>query len=516
VTDTALDMFAVRVEHDPDAVFLLTPDGAGRTYGELAGRVARLAAAIRDAGASPGDVVGLYLANDPAWVVAVMACWWSGCAFAACGTLSPPEEARGRFALASPPVVLTTAELTGPWAVVGITTEGEAAGSGPAPPRASPDPDDIAAVYFTSGTTAAPKGIVHTHRRLAEGARTTASAYARDPGFRPRVAPGERPPAISFNPFGHMAGLGRMIFRMYVGRSLLLVPKFDVGVMRDLAARYPLDTLQLTPAMVHALAFTDEDVGLGSLRYITSGTAPLPIATREAFERRYGVPVLQAYGSTEGGITALERYDDAVAGRRGPGSVGRVPEGCPLRIVDEGGRDVPPGGEGEILGRPDPARAGRVLTGDGPEMLPVDADGWYHTGDVGRVDEHGILYVTGRLKEMLIVGGFNVFPAEVEDVLRRSDLVRDAVAVPAPDDRLGEIPVAGVVWAEGAPHDVDALIAHCRAALAAYKVPRRWFTLDALPLTPNGKLDRRRAADMAAVAGPAPVSGHPAARDSGG
>ena len=110
-----------------------------------------------------------------------------------------------------------------------------------------------------------------------------------------------------------MAGLGRMIFRLYVGRSILLVPKFDIGVMRDLAARYPLDTLQLTPAMVHALAYAADDISLGSLRYITSGTAPLPAATREAFEQRYGVPVLQAYGSTEGGITALERYDDAVA-----------------------------------------------------------------------------------------------------------------------------------------------------------------------------------------------------------
>jgi len=507
VSETALDMFAVRVERDPDAEFLLTADGVGRTYAELADRVARLAAAIGDAGAAAGDVVGLYLANDPAWVVGVLACWWSGCAFAACGTLSPPEEARGRFALAAPRVVVTTAELEGAWSTVGISTEGDVAAPGPTPPRASPDPDDVAAVYFTSGTTAAPKGIVHTHRRLAEGARTTASAYARDPGFRPRVAPGERPPSISFSPFGHMAGLGRMIFRIYVGRSLLLVPKFDVGVVRDLAARYPLDTLQLTPAMVHALAFTGDDIALGSLRYITSGTAPLPIATREAFERRYGVPVLQAYGSTEGGITALERYEDAVAGRRGPGSVGRVAEGCALRIVDEAGGEVTPGGDGEILGRPDPARAGRVLTDDGPESLPVDADGWYHTGDVGHVDEHGILYVTGRLKEMLIVGGFNVFPAEVEDALRRSDLVRDAVVVAEPDDRLGEIPVAGVVWSDPsgdvagpASRDVEALVAHCRALLAPYKVPRRWFTLAALPLTPNGKLDRRRAAELAAAA----------------
>jgi acyl-CoA synthetase (AMP-forming)/AMP-acid ligase II len=415
-------------------------------------------------------------------------------------------------------VVPTGAPLTGGWPLLEVDAEGSPDGTPDvtpdgapdgapgmvAAPHAEPGADDTAAIFFTSGTTAEPKAIVHTHRRLVEGARTTASAYARDPGFRPRVAPGERPPSISFNPFGHMAALGRVIFRMYVGRAILLVPKFDVGVMRDLAARYPLDTLQLTPAMVHALAYTDEDISLGSLKYVTSGTAPLPMATREEFERRYGVPVLQAYGSTEGGLTALERYEDALAGRRGPGSVGRLPDGCPLRIVGPDGSDVAPGEEGELLGRPDASRAGRYLTEDGTEPLPVDDAGWYHTGDVGRLDEHGILYVTGRLKEMMIVGGFNVFPAEVEDALRQSELVRDAVVVPVPDDRLGEVPIAGVVWSgKGAPDvwaRVAELTAEARALLAPYKVPRQWFTLEEVPLTGNGKLDRRRASELGAVA----------------
>jgi acyl-CoA synthetase (AMP-forming)/AMP-acid ligase II len=509
--ETALDMFRVRAERDPGFPFLYTPDGEGRTFAALSARVDALAAALQARGVVAGDIVGLYLWNDPAWVVAALACWSCGCAFAACGALSPPGEAERRFALVRPRVVVAAqgAPPAGDWPVVAVTSEGAAEGEGegegegeasaavaPAP-HAVPGPDDAAAVFFTSGTTAEPKAIMHSHRRLVDAARTTASAYARDAAFRPRVAPGDRPPSLSFNPFGHMAGLGRVIFRLYVGRAILLVPKFDVGVMRELAARYPLDTLQLTPAMVHALAYTDEQISLGALKYVTSGTAPLPSATREAFERRYGVPVLQAYGSTEGGITALERYDDALAGRRGPGSVGRVPDGCPVRIVGEDGADVAPGGEGEILGRP--TRAGRYLTEAGTEQLPVDADGWYHTGDVGRLDEHGILYVTGRLKEMMIVGGFNVFPAEVEDALRQSPLVRDAVVVALPDDRLGEVPVAGIVWSGAARDDVAALESECRARLAPYKVPREWFALEALPLTGNGKLDRRRAAELAAA-----------------
>jgi long-chain acyl-CoA synthetase len=193
---------------------------------------------------------------------------------------------------------------------------------------------------------------------------------------------------------------------------------------------------------------------------------------------------------------ALESYDDVVAGLRGPGSVGRISPNSKWKIVDAEGQDVVSGSEGEILGQP-PER--KLVTADGETTLEVDADGWYHTGDVGRVDENGILYITGRLKEMMIVGGFNVFPAEIEDVLRELALVRDAVVVGVPDERLGEIPNAGIVWNVPPNHGEDrekavaSLISHSRSRLAAYKVPRRWVDLGELPLTPNGKLDRRTA-----------------------
>ncbi len=153
--------------------------------------------------------------------------------------------------------------------------------------------------------------------------------------------------------------------------------------------------------------------------------------------------------------------------------------------MDLSGRDVPLGVDGEILGQPDQ----HTLKTDGDESrLPLDAYGWYHTGDLGHVDVHGILYVTGRLKEMMIVGGFNVFPAEVEDVVRSSCSVREAVVVPLPDERLGEIPVAGIVWDQAATADVPEperfrlTAAEVRNDLAAYKVPRRWFTLAEEPL----------------------------------
>ena len=213
--------------------------------------------------------------------------------------------------------------------------------------------------------------------------------------------------------------------------------------------------------------------------------------TRERFEARYGVPVMQAYGMTEVGAVSQERYDDVVAGRRGPGSVGRIAAGVDVQIrhLD----DDRPAGEGEILVRT--AEASKEFIGGAP--VPVDADGWFSTGDVGRIDD-GILYITGRVQEKIIVGGFNVYPAEVEDVARRSPAVRDAVVLGLPDERLGEVPVAGIVWAQ-AP-DEDALIAELRAKLAHYKVPRAFFSLDAVPLTTRDKVDRRRAAELARAA----------------
>ena len=512
---TAIEMFERRLQSDPDAVVLLTPDGVGRTYRQLAERAALLMVELRNRGITQGDVVGLYLGNEPNWVVAVLACWWCGSAFAACGAVSPRSEAERRFSLVRPRLVLCATDVTlgDSWPVARLSREGLVSDSlvtdayseeGLRSDRILVSPDDIAAIFFTSGTTGGAKATIHTHERLAENARATASAYAKNAAFRPRVAPGVRPPAVSFSPFGHLAAVGRLIFRVYVGRSLLIVPRFEVPVFRELARQYSLDTLQLAPAMLHALAFAPESIDLGSLKYVTSGTAPLPIATRDAFEQRYGVPVLQAYGSTEGAVTARERFDDVKAGRRGPGSVGRVDEGTPVRIVDPQGKDASAGQDGEIIGRPDLSRSSRYLDIEGNVSLPLDADGWYHTGDIGHFDKQGILYITGRLKEVLVVGGFNVFPAEIEDALRELPLVRDAVVVSVADDRLGEVPAAGIVWETGdrgdldVRHATDQLSLELRKILAPYKVPRRWFTLRNIPLNGNGKIDRQEATKIAA------------------
>jgi acyl-CoA synthetase (AMP-forming)/AMP-acid ligase II len=308
---------------------------------------------------------------------------------------------------------------------------------------------------------------------------------------------------VVFNPFGHMAGYNRLAFRMWIGRPTVIVPRFTVPAVRALLARFAMDSLQLTPTMIHMLATTEEPLDLSGVKYVTSGTAPLSVVTRERFEARYGVPVMQAYGMTEVGAVAQERYDDVVAGRRGPGSVGRIAAGVEVQIRrldddrldddDDGSGGEDSGGEGEILVRTDEVSREFI----GGEPVPIDPDGWFATGDVGRIED-GILYITGRAQEKIIVGGFNVYPAEVEDAARRCDLVRDAVVVGVPDDRLGEVPVAGIVWV-GAP-DEARLVEELRADLAHYKVPRAVFSLEVVPLTTRDKVDRGRAAELARAA----------------
>jgi acyl-CoA synthetase (AMP-forming)/AMP-acid ligase II len=420
----------------------------------------------------------------------------TGGGVAAAGTLLPGTEASALFAMAGVETIVALTDapaLTDRFTVIPVDADGM---SGRGRDAASteivlPDPDDLAVAIFTSGTTGSPKGITHTHADIVKAGRRVAAGYARDACYRPDPAPAHLAPGVLFNPFGHMAGFSRLAFRMWIGRPLVIVPKFSVAAVKALLARFELDTLQLTPTMIHMLATADEPLALGRVKYVTSGTAPLTPATRELFERRYGVPVMQAYGMSEVGVVAQERYDDVLAGRRGPGSVGRLAAGVEVRIrpLD----DDRPDGEGEILVRTDEVSKEFI----GGASVPIDTDGWFATGDVGRLDD-GILSITGRVQEKIIVGGFNVYPAEVEDGARRSSLVRDAVVVGLPDERLGELPVAGIVWT-GEP-DEDALLAELRHSLAAYKVPRALFTLDAVPLTPRDKVDRRRAVLLARAA----------------
>ena len=344
---------------------------------------------------------------------------------------------------------------------------------------------DEALVLLTSGSTGAPKGVVLTHENAWSNLAATVSAFRRD--TRITSIPDEpKAPNLVANPVSHTAGIVRLLFALYVGRSVVLLRKFDPVAAKAAIDTHGIDNLTINPAMLRMLLEgLPAAADLGPVRYASSGTAPLPPGLREAFEARFGIPVLQAYGQTEafGGI-AIENVKDVLAGKRKPGSVGRPLPGVELRIVvDE--RDARCGEQGEVWARTRSATAGYI--GDAPIAAPVDVDGWLHTGDLGLLDEDGYLFITGRLKNVIICGGFNVIPEEIQAALMTDPAVRDAAVLGMPDERLGEVPVA-VVEADGTAEEI---LARAAPLLAPYKRPRTIVVVDALPRVPNGKVDLR-------------------------
>ena len=336
---------------------------------------------------------------------------------------------------------------------------------------------------FTSGTTGRPKAARIPAASLWASLRGLARGSGLpDDGRPPRIPMRAARPV--FLHIAHMGGLLGTLTGFHLGVPVLLCPKWSSDLAFDVLGRYRVSSLGLTPAMVYDLVTAPGERTLGSVRTVSVGTAALPEATRVAFEDRYGVPVMRNYGQTEfAGAIAFERYDDVVAGRRPTGSVGRIAPGVEVRIVDADGAALPPGEVGEIVARSPSAMAGYL----GSESA---ADGWIATGDLGFLHDGDMLTIVGRTRDMVICGGFNIYPSQVEQALNELPHVLDSAVAGVPDDRLGEVPVALVVT-DGADVDLDEVRA--RAASAARRptsCPDGSTSSTAIPRTENGKVDR--------------------------
>lgn len=497
-------LLAWRLAEDPDAGFVIVEDDGPWTYRQLAAAAVRVANGL--SAVRPGDRVVIRLGNDERFVAACSAIWSREAAVIPMHPAAPAEEVARVIATLDVRAAVVDpddpcrAQLEVPVVPLGrIPTDdrGVEAGAYRVPARdVGPEP---ALVLLTSGTTGAPKGVVLTHDNAWSNVRATVSAFRSDTASTPLAGP-DKPPNLIANPLSHTAGVVRLIFALYVGRRVALLRKFDARTAKRLLDRHGIDSLTLNPTMLRLLLSTLEPgEDLGRVRYVGSGTAPLPDALREEFEARFGVPVLQAYGQTEafGGIT-VESVKDVLAGRRRPGSVGRALPGVDVRVVTAAGAEAAPGEQGEIRARSRSTTAGYV--GGDAHASPLDDEGWLRTGDLGHLDGDGYLYITGRLKNTIICGGFNVIPEEVEAALMEDPRVRDASVVGLPDDKLGEIPVA-VVEADGSPEDVLAAVS---PRLAPYKRPRHVFVVHELPKVANGKVDRPAVHKLAMSAAAAP------------
>ncbi|WP_375482543.1 class I adenylate-forming enzyme family protein [uncultured Jatrophihabitans sp.] len=484
-------LLAWRALERPEHGFLFVEDDPVWTFGELAAAAATTDGRLAEDGIAAGSRVLIRIGNDERFVPCLVAAWLRAGVAVPMHPAAPVDEVRRVVSTLSVDAVLADpedpvfgADLPVPVLAVPRLEHPATVEAVPLTVPAEVSGADPALILLTSGSTGAPKGVLLTHDNAWSNLRSTVSAFRSDTGPSP-LPDGAKPPNLIANPVSHTAGVVRLLFALYVGRSIVLLRKFNGALAKRLVDQHGIDNLTLNPAMLRML-LDDTEPGdtLGRVRYASSGTAPLTPALRTAFEERFGIPVLQAYGQTEsfGGI-AIESVKDVLAGRRRPGSVGKPLPGVELRLVDDQGQDVAPGASGEIWVRSKSAMKG-YLTGS--DEAPTSTGEWLHTGDLGRFDDDGYLFITGRLKNIIICGGFNIAPEEVEAALESDDRVNEAVVVSWPDERLGEIPVA-VVETSAAGGEVMATVA---PKLSAYKRPRKILRVDRLPRVPNGKVDR--------------------------
>jgi len=376
----------------------------------------------------------------------------------------------------------------GDGAVDGQDLEPVIATTDPAPLQVAqpPAPEDLLYLMYTSGTTGRAKGAMHTH------ATTMAATSAVLEGMDYR--PGDR--YLNVMPLFHVASLAMVNICLARRCTMVLGRAFDPTGTWKTIADHRINAMMAVPAMLQAMDATfDPSLDTSSLRVLSSGAAPVPLPLLERFHE-LGIDIVQAYGLTEaGGAVSVLDAADAVTHL---GSAGKALLSLELRIEDEDGNELPPGEPGEIVVR------GPSITPGYWQLPEVTAetirDGWFHTGDVGVLDEEGFLTIRDRLKDMLISGGENVYPAEVESVLLSHPAVADVAVIGQPSPRWGESAVAVVVPSEG--FDADELIAWSRERLAGFKAPKAVVTVDELPRNASGKVLKHELRER--FPGPAP------------
>jgi acyl-CoA synthetase (AMP-forming)/AMP-acid ligase II len=486
---------------DADAV---VDPAAGRvSFAELASLVRRAAAGCVERGVEAGDRIAVWGPNGLAWVVAALGALSAGASIVPLNTRFKGDEAAyildksgARFTFVSPPFLGNdyAAMLDDRFATVPLDESVWAAyGDDDAEVGKrieSAAPDDVGDIIFTSGTTGRPKGVVTTHAQTLRVFATWSDVVGLRRADRYLVV------NPFFHTFGYKAGIIACLLR---GATIVPQPVFDVPTTLELIARERISVLPGPPTLYQSiLDFPDRaSFDLSSLRLAVTGAAVVPVALVERMraELSFGT-VLTAYGLTEatGTVTMCRQDDDAVTIAT---TSGRAIPDTEVRVVAPSGVAVPPGEPGEVV-----VRGYNVMRGyfEDPAATAetIDADGWLHTGDIGVLDDRGNLRITDRLKDMYVVGGFNAYPAEIEQVLATHPAVAEAAVVGVPDERLGEVGRAFVVARPGEDVDPDDVIAFARERMANYKVPRSVEVVDVLPRNASGKVLKFQLRDRAA------------------
>ncbi len=456
---------------------------------EAAGRMSTLLAA---AGVEPGDRVGIMLPNVPAFPIAFYGALAAGAVVVPMNPLlksrevsyylsdsgakvlvawhtAAGEAAKGAADAGAQVIAAETADLAG------LLAEHAAA-----PAASGRKDEDDAVILYTSGTTGKPKGAELTHAGLTRNAELTARTLLEN--SPDDVVMGCLP---LFHVFGLTCGLNATVA---AAGTLTLLPRFDGAKALDIIQRDAVTIFEGVPTMYAAMLHYPEadPAKAATLRVCISGGASLPVEVLRGFEEKFGCVILEGYGLSETSPVASFNLPDRV---RKPGSIGVPVEGVQMRLVDEAGQTAPDGEIGEIA-----IRGHNVMKGywGKPEATAETmTDGWFRTGDMARVDSDGYYFIVDRKKDLIIRGGYNVYPREIEEVLHEHPAVAEVAVIGMPHPELGEEVGAAVALKPGASATPEELRAFARDKVAAYKYPRRVWLVDALPKGPTGKILRR-------------------------
>jgi long-chain acyl-CoA synthetase len=478
-------------ERYPDAPAIRL-GGVELTYAGLDDLSARLAALLREEGFAAGDRVGVMLPNVPEFPVAYYGVLRAGGIVVPMNVLLKRREISFYLQDSGAKLLLAwhgfrdeACDGAADAGVKPIEVEPEGlaarlAGHEPVAGLAETDPDDTAVILYTSGTTGKPKGAELTHANLSRNAdvsaRTTSEIAAGD------VVLGALP---LFHSFGQTVAMNASLG---VGACLTLVPKFEPGDALATMQRDGVTHFYGVPTMYGALLHHPEreSYDTSSLRICITGGASMPVEVLRGFEEAFGAKVMEGYGLSETSPVSCSNHPDR---ERKAGSIGTPIEGVEMKVVDEDDNEVAQGEVGEIVIRGHNIMKGYWQRPDATEEAM--RGGWFHTGDMAKTDEDGYFYIVDRKKDLIIRGGYNVYPREVEEVLYEHPKIREAAVVGVPHDEWGEEIGAAVVPMEDEELSSEEVSSYVKERLAAYKYPRLVWFIDELPKGPTGKILKR-------------------------
>ena len=500
---TVRQLIDARAISEPSATYFIAPHtGRLLTFKELRDSCVAVSMMLAARGLRPGDHVSFVLANGIQTVRLLLGAMYGGYCVHPVNLLSQPEQMRyvidhadARVVFAARDWIERLHDLTGtiarPIDVIAVDTDGtslpgEGTLSDLREPPIDPTPDALALLMYTSGTTGKPKGAMLTQANVSENAIAISREH--------RLGSSDRVAAVL--PLYHINGFAvTMLAPIAHGGSLVMPPKFSAAGFWDMAVDHGCTWLNVVPTIVSYLleGAVPSRARLSRIRFCRSASAALPPEHHRAFEAKFGVDIIETMGLTE---TVAPAFSNPIEPQlRKIGSVGRA-SGCDARVVDQTGAPIPDGSIGEIVIRGPQVTPGYYKNPDATAAAFFPGH-WLRTGDLGYRDADGFFFITGRIKELIIKGGENIAPREIDEALLRHPAVLDAAAVGIPDGHYGQDIMACVVVRDGQRCSEQELRDFCSSELGRYKTPKVIRFVNDLPRGPSGKVQRLKLAELA-------------------